>query len=113
VQGWRYQLAVFGNTVADEIHREAATVVQGWFAAWSLANDEQRAQALARIATDAVQFRDRFSLTDGLADLSVHIAATHRFMPGIRLEPRGQISHCQGTVLAPWVAVAARFPGNG
>jgi uncharacterized protein YndB with AHSA1/START domain len=107
VQGWRYQLSVFGNTVADEIHRDAASLVNGWFGAWSLTNEEERAQALARIATAGVQFRDRFSLTDGLADLSAHIAATHRFMPGIHLEPRGAISHCQGTVLAPWVAVAA------
>lgn len=107
VQGWRYQLAVFGNTVADEIHRDAANVVDGWFEAWSLANDEERAQALARVATAGVQFRDRFSLVDGLADLSAHIAGTHRFMPGIRLEPRGEISQCQGTVLAPWVALSA------
>jgi len=107
VQGWRYQLSVFGNTVADEIHRDAAGVVNGWFEAWALTNDEERGQALARIATVGVQFRDRFSLTDGLTDLSAHIAATHRFMPGIRLEPRGAISHCQGTVLAPWVALAA------
>jgi uncharacterized protein YndB with AHSA1/START domain len=107
VQGWRYQLAVFGNIVADEIHRDAATVVNGWFGAWSLTNDEERAQGLSRVATDAVQFRDRFSLTEGIADLSAHIAGTHRFMPGIRLEPRGQIVQCQGTALAPWVAVAA------
>jgi len=107
VQGWRYQLAVFANVVADELYRDAASLVQGWFAAWAVTNDEERAQALARIVTVGVQFRDRFSLTDGLADLSAHIAATHRFMPGIRLEPRGQISQCQGTVLAPWVAVSA------
>jgi len=107
VQGWRYQLAVFGNAVADELYRDAGAVVEGWFDAWSLTNDEERVQALARIASAGIQFRDRFSLTDGLADLSAHIAATHRFMPGIRLEPRGAISQCQGTVLAPWVAVAA------
>lgn len=107
VQGWRYQLSVFANVVADEIHGDAASVVNAWFEAWSVTDDEKRAQALARIATDGVQFRDRFSLVDGLADLSAHITGTHRFMPGIRLEPRGPISHCQGTVLAPWVAVAA------
>jgi uncharacterized protein YndB with AHSA1/START domain len=107
VQGWRYQLSVFGNTVADEIHRDAADLVNGWFGAWSLTNEEERAQALARIATAGVQFRDRFGLTDGLADLSAHIAGSQRFMPGVRLELRGGISHCQGTVLAPWVAMAA------
>jgi len=106
VQGWRYHLAVFGNAVADEIHRDAANVVEGWFAAWAITNEEERAQALQRVAGATVQFRDRFSLTDGLDDLSAHIAGTHRFMPGVRLEQRGPISQCQGTVLAPWVAVA-------
>lgn len=103
VQGWRYQLAVFGNAVADEIHRDAAGMVQDWFKSWSLTDDQEREQALAKIATAGVRFRDRFSLTEGLADLSAHIAASRRFMPGIRLEPSGQISQCQGTVLAPWV----------
>ena len=107
VQGWRYQLAVFGNVVADEIHRDAAGIVERWFGAWALSNEEERMQALERIAASAVQFRDRFSLTDGIADLSAHIAATHRFMPGLRMELRGVVSQCQGTVLAPWVAVAA------
>jgi hypothetical protein len=81
-------------------------VVEAWFQAWSVTSDDERAQALARIASAGIQFRDRFSLTDGIADLSAHIAGTHRFMPGIRLEPRGAINQCQGTVLAPWVAVA-------
>lgn len=105
VQGWRYQLSVFANVVADEIHANAANIVDGWFAAWSVANDSERAEALARLATPGVCFRDRFSLLDGLEDLTAHIAGSQRFMPGIRLKRKGEIRHCQGTVLADWIAI--------
>jgi hypothetical protein len=54
-----------------------------------------------------VRFRDRFSLIDGISDLRPHLAAVHKFMPGMRLEREGDIRHCQGTVLADWVARAA------
>jgi uncharacterized protein YndB with AHSA1/START domain len=104
VQGWRYQLSVFANVVADEIHADAANIVDAWFGAWSIANDSERAEALARLATSEVCFRDRFSLVDGLTDLAAHIAGSRRFMPGIQLKRRGVIRHCQGTVLADWIA---------
>jgi len=45
-----------------------------------------------------------FSLIDGKSDLRPHLAAVHKFMPGMRLERDGDIRHCQGTVLADWVA---------
>jgi hypothetical protein len=36
-----------------------------------------------------------------------HTGASQKFMPGIRLERQGAIRHCQGTVLAEWVAKSA------
>jgi uncharacterized protein YndB with AHSA1/START domain len=104
VQGWRYQLSVFANVVADEIHSDAANIVDGWFAAWSMVNDSERATTLARLAAPEVCFRDRFSSVDGLEDLAAHIAGSQRFMPDIRMQRRGEIRHCQGTVLADWIA---------
>ncbi len=53
---------------------------------------------------DGVLFRDRFSLVEGRADLDPHLAAVHQFMPGMTLTRRGAVRHCQGTVLADWVA---------
>src|SRR2546428_4127742 len=35
VQGWRYQLSLFGNVVADEVNAGAADVVDAWFDAWA------------------------------------------------------------------------------
>ena len=106
VQGWRYQLSVFGNVVTDELHAGAAAKVDGWFEGWSAESDGARREILARVASPDVRFRDRFSLVDGLGDLLPHLAASRRFMPGLRLKRVGDVRHCQGTALADWVAVA-------
>jgi uncharacterized protein YndB with AHSA1/START domain len=107
VQGWRFQLSLFGNAVSDEVHSNAAAVVDGWYAAWTIVDAAERDLALAKVAAPDVQFRDRFSLLDGADDLSAHIAAAQRFMPGMSLRRRGSIRQCQGTALAEWVAVSA------
>ena len=85
VQGWRYQLSVFGNVVSDLVNAGAADVVDAWFGAWSETDENTRRQTLATIASADVRFRDRFSLLDGLDDLVQHIGATQRFMPDMHL----------------------------
>jgi len=105
VQGWRFQLSLFGNVVANEVYANAASAIDAWYDAWNLTDTPARDEILARIAAPGVRFRDRFSLLDGLADLTAHISAAQRFMPGIRLQRKGDVRHCQGTVLADWVAV--------
>lgn len=106
VQGWRFQLSLFANLVADEVFAGADRVVDDWFAAWAITDDPARENAFAKIAAEGVRFRDRFSLLDGLGDLSAHAGAAQRFMPGVLLQRRGEIRHCQGMVLAEWVALA-------
>jgi uncharacterized protein YndB with AHSA1/START domain len=107
VQGWRFQLSLFSNVVANEVYVDAADTVDAWFGAWTIADDQVREQTLAKIATPGIRFFDRFSLLDGVADLTNHISATQRFMPGIGLQRKGEVRHCQGTVLADWVAVGS------
>jgi uncharacterized protein YndB with AHSA1/START domain len=107
VQGWRYQLSVFSNVVADEANAGAADAVDAWFQAWSEPDAAARETTLARVATPGVRFRDRFSAVDGVSDLVIHLGAAQRFMPGLRLQREGDVRHCQGTVLADWVARAA------
>jgi uncharacterized protein YndB with AHSA1/START domain len=104
VQGWRYQLSVFGNVVADDRFAQAAAVVDAWFTAWSNPDDAVRDAALDVIARPSIAFRDRHSLIEGLDDLRPHLAAVHRFMPGVRIARDGDVRHCQGTVLADWTA---------
>lgn len=105
IQGWRFQLSLFANAVADEVNRDGAGIVDGWFAAWSIEDQGARREALARIATSSVRFGDRFSAITGLEELVVHIGAALRFMPGIRPQRRGEVRHCQGVLLADWAAV--------
>ena len=106
VQGWRFQLSLFANVVANEVHAGVAHAVEGWFSAWSIADPAARRDAFARVSSSDIGLRDRFSLIDGLDDLVAHTAAYQRFFPGIRFERRGEIRHCQGVVLADWVTQA-------
>jgi uncharacterized protein YndB with AHSA1/START domain len=107
VQGWRYQLSVFATTIADRLHARADETADAWFAAWSDPNQAMREATVARIAAPGVRFRDRYSLVTGLDDLHAHLAAVHRFMPGVRIERTGGVRHCQGIVVADWIARAA------
>ena len=103
VQGWRYQLSVFANVVADEIYAGAADVVDGWFAAWSEADAGTRRAAFARIASPDVRFRDRFSVVDGVDDLATHAGAAQRFTPGVTIRREGSVRQCQGSALVDWI----------
>ncbi|MCM2254719.1 MAG: SRPBCC domain-containing protein [Vicinamibacteria bacterium] len=104
VQGWRFQLSLFANLVADRVASTAAETVDAWFAAWAEPEAAARQAAFVRLATADVRFRDRFSRLDGLAEVLPHVEAAQRFMPGMRLARRGELRHCQGTVLADWTA---------
>jgi uncharacterized protein YndB with AHSA1/START domain len=105
VQGWRYQLSVFSNIVANEVNAGATDAVDRWFSAWAMADEDERQQTLLAIASPDVRFRDRFSAVDGIAELVPHVGAALRFMPGMRLRRNGGVRHCQGMVLADWIAV--------
>ena len=107
VQGWRFQLSLFANVVTDEANGNAVEAVDAWFDAWAEADVAARNRTLARIAGPDVQFHDRYSNLDGQEDLSAHITAAQRFMPGIRLHRDGGVRHCQGIVLADWIARGA------
>jgi uncharacterized protein YndB with AHSA1/START domain len=104
LQGWRFQLSLFANLVADEVNAGAPSLADAWFAAWSIGDSAERVRSLESIAAPEVRFRDRYARIDGLVELNDHIAASLRFMPGVRLERKGSVRHCQHTLLADWVA---------
>ena len=115
VQGWRYQLSLFANVVADELHANATQLVDAWFGAWAITDPADRTGALEAIASPLLAFRDRFGATDGIADLVPQIGAAQHFMPGLQMQRDGGVRHCQGTVLANWKAVApdGQVKGSG
>ena len=113
VQGWRYQLSLFANAVADEVFADAATLVDAWFEAWTNVDPDSRDETLTRIAAPGIVFRNRFSLLEGIDDLKAHVAAAQRFMPGMRLQRAGDVRQCQGAVLADWVARGVNWLSMG
>lgn len=106
VQGWRFQLSVFSNVVTNEVHADATSLVDGWFDAWAETDSAQRRSRLDAISVAGISFRDRFSLIDGIDELDEQIGASQRFMPGLRMERRGEVVHCQGTAIAEWVVIS-------
>lgn len=107
VQGWRYQLSVFANVVADERYAGATDTVDRWFGAWAEPDSAIRAATLAEITGPEILFSDRYSCLETRDDLLAHITASQRFMPGIRMQRIAKVRHCQGMVLADWSASGA------
>jgi uncharacterized protein YndB with AHSA1/START domain len=104
VQGWRFQLSLFANVVSDENFADAAAMVDRWLEAWAEPDASRREATFADLASPTVIFRDRYSMLDGLPELLPHVAAAQRFMPGIRMARAGEVRHCQGMVIADWIA---------
>src|ERR1700685_1508271 len=46
VQGWRFQLSLFANAVANEVYADAASAVDAWFAAWVGSDAQTREETL-------------------------------------------------------------------
>ena len=107
VQGWRYQLALFANVAAREQHRDVASVVDRYFAAWSEDDAARRTEELQATTREDVTFKDAFSCTEGRDDLDAHLAAARVHMPGVKLERDGEVRQCQGTAVVDWLARAA------
>jgi uncharacterized protein YndB with AHSA1/START domain len=115
VQGWRYQLSLFANAVANELYADGTQVADRWLAAWNEPDDARRRAAFAALTTDGVVFADAYSALRGREDLAAHVAASKVHMPGIALVRAGAARQCQGVVLADWTAQAAdgRTVGRG
>jgi uncharacterized protein YndB with AHSA1/START domain len=113
VQGWRFQLSLFANVVANEVHEGADAVADAWFEAFADPDAARREATMRRIASESIRFQDRFSNLDGLDDLLPHITAGQKFMPGIRLHRAGAVRHCQGMALCDWVVKGADGKEHG
>lgn len=107
VQGWRYQLSVFANLVANEVHANAGAIADAWFAAWAETDADARTNALAAIADSGVRFGDRYSMLEGIEDISLHAGAAQKFMPGMSMQRDGEPRQCLGTALVNWTVPGA------
>lgn len=112
VQGWRFQLSMFSNVVANEVFADSAARIDTWFDAWTIPDEGQRATRFAAIASPAIQVRDRHSLLIGLEDLNAHAGAALRYRPGVFQKRQGDVRQCQGTALAEWVVPGDKISGT-
>jgi hypothetical protein len=69
--------------------------VDAWFTAWAEPDEATRTASLSAIASSDVRMRDRFSSVTGVPELTLHIGAAQHFMPGMRLQRKGDARHCQ------------------
>jgi len=113
VQGWRFQLGLFANAVSDVVHRDVATAVDEWFRVWAEPDAAIREASLRSLLAPAFVFGDQFSMIAAIDELLPHIAASQRFMPGIRLQRIGQVRRCRDTVLVDWTAANAEGQPRG
>ena len=104
VQGWRFQLSLFANLVAREIHAGAAERIDRFFEAWSEPDAGKRREALEICVVRDVTFGDAYSFTSGIDDLDAHLAAARVHMPGVSLSRDGDIQTCLATAIVRWVA---------
>lgn len=111
--GWRFQLALFANVVADEQNEQVAAVVDDWFRAWSEADAAVRGDLLARCAAANVTLQDKWSCLSGQDDLLQHITICLQMAPGVTMQRSGEARHCQGTVLVDWTATDAQGAARG
>lgn len=107
IQGWRFQLSMFANAVANGLHANVNDRADAWFAAWAETDDVKRKAALDAIAVADVEFRDRYSVLKGTDEVSFHAGAAQKFMPGMQMQRDGNARHCLGTAIVDW-----QVPGN-
>jgi uncharacterized protein YndB with AHSA1/START domain len=104
VPGWRFQLALFANVVADEQNAGLDAVVDAWFRAWGEADAAVRDRILTGCTTDEVSMQDQWSCLAGRAELSQHIGLCLQMAPGVVMQRIGDVRHCQSTALVEWTA---------
>jgi len=105
VQGWRYQMAVFSNVVSSTEHANVNERADKFLSAWGETDAAVQAQLLEESVIPEISFRDKFSATEGVDDLKVHLAAAAQHMPGVRVRREGDVNQCQGTAVIRWVVI--------
>ena len=101
--GWRFHL---GRLALDANRTDLAAglrrTLAGWFAAWNNPEENARLSTLRACCAEDVEFQDEWAVARGIDRLNLHIANCHRFMPGWKIEPTGDLRVCRGEALVGW-----------
>ena len=101
--GWRFhlgRLALSANRT--DLAAGLARTLPAWWTAWNEPDETARLQALRASCSPDIEFLDQWAAVRGIGRLSLHIANCHRFMPGWRIEPSGDVRICRGEALVGW-----------
>jgi len=90
VPGWRFQLALFANVVANEQYAGTTVMVDQWIRAWAETDATARTRLLTACTTDDVTMQDNYSCLRGREDLLDHIQMSQMFMPGVVMTRVGE-----------------------
>lgn len=101
--GWRFhlgKLALHANRT--DLAAGLKRTLAGWFAAWNNPDADARLASLRACCAEDVEFQDEWAGARGVERLNLHITNCHRFMPGWRIEPTGDLRICRGEALVGW-----------
>lgn len=101
--GWRFHL---GRLALDANRMDLGAglkrTLPGWFEAWNDPDADTRLATLRTCCADDVEFQDEWAVARGVERLNVHITNCHRFMPGWKIEPTGDLRICRGEAMVGW-----------
>ncbi|HSM37308.1 MAG TPA: SRPBCC domain-containing protein [Longimicrobiales bacterium] len=101
--GWRYYVALLTEAASAAAFDGFLTQrVEAFISAWGETDLDLRRQKLEECVCDDVVFRDAMGYTTGVDDLIGHISAALRFMPGVRLEARGEPARTHEVAVFGW-----------
>lgn len=102
-EGWRFHLGRLSLSAnRTDLSAGLARALPAWWAAWNEPDEAARLKSLQACCAPDLEFRDDWAVLRGIERLSLHIANCHRFMPGWRIEPTGDVRVCRGEGLVGW-----------
>jgi uncharacterized protein YndB with AHSA1/START domain len=101
--GWKHYLAMLARQASETQQAESLPgVIDTYFRAWREADDAVRRQLLDASCEPDVSIRSFWACTDGVDELSAHIANGLRQMPGMTLRQEGPAQHLHGYARVGW-----------
>ncbi len=105
--GWKHYLSMLARCAADAQHAAGlGPCLDAYFGAWREPADAARQSLLEGCCEPDVRVRSAFACTDGVQELSAHIANSLRFMPGMTLAADGPPEQLHGHVRCRWTVRA-------
>jgi uncharacterized protein YndB with AHSA1/START domain len=102
-QGWRFYTNRLATASADaQFRTRIGALLNAYAASWNETDDSIRARHLEQCWADTGTYRDHFAVVDGRPAMARHIAMSHGFARGARVELDGEPQLCHEYIYFPW-----------